>query len=129
MLDDKERKRKGKLLGARIATAITEEKTSDVKVAEACGVSSQAVWQWRASGKVDKFYLPILAHTLRRDISWFFVDEDDPIAPREVNEDPGKYSIVEQVIKDVWQMIHSGELKEQDFAALIEFARKFKRKT
>jgi hypothetical protein len=126
MLDDEERQRKGALLGARIGLAIAEEKTNDVRIAEACNVSAQAVGQWRTSGKVDKFYLPILAHALRRDIAWFFVDEHDPIAPREVHDTQGKYSVLEIALQELRAMVSSGQLAERDVAALVNFASNFK---
>lgn len=128
MLDDKERRRKGILLGARLSSAMKDEKVSDVRIAAACGVSAQAVGQWRANGKVDKFYLPILARELNRDISWFFVDAKDPYAPREVGEEKSRYTVLGRALEDLRTMIDTGDLTERDVAALVNFASNFKAK-
>lgn len=129
MLDEAEKRRRARLLGKRIAHALKAEGITNMRLAEVCGVTPQAVTQWLAEGKIDKFYLPILARELQRDLAWFFVDERDPATIQGVAEEQPPYTHrkMAAALQRLRQMVESGALTDDDVVALVDFATRFKR--
>ncbi len=46
-------------------------------MAEACGVTKQAVLGWKKTGRIDKKHLPALAHLTKFPLTWWLELEED----------------------------------------------------
>ena len=57
--------------------AVLEGGLSQSAIAQACGVSKQAVQGWKNTGRVDKKHLPALAQASGRPLSWWLDYSED----------------------------------------------------
>ena len=62
-------------LAERLSKAMKAANIDNRAMAEACGVTSQAVSQWKSSGRVHKKHLPVLANLLGKPVQWLLGDE------------------------------------------------------
>lgn len=87
-------------LAKKLATALHEARLSQVMVANACGVTKQAVQGWLRTGRIDKKHLPKLSEISGKPLSWWLDANNSEIdrasiAKDEINEELAPYRVSE----------------------------------
>lgn len=65
-------------LARRISQAIDESRLTAAQIAEACGVTPQAVNGWKKTGRIGKGHLPKLAELTGKSLKWLIDGADEP---------------------------------------------------
>jgi hypothetical protein len=76
-----------KAVGARLRIAMKETAVSNTTLAEAAGVSVQAVTGWLKTGKIARERIPVVAATVRRSVDWLLTGR----GPAQVHEQRSAY--------------------------------------
>lgn len=65
-------------LAAKLEEVLSDPRVKQADIAEACGVSKQAVQGWKKTGRIDKKHLPKLAQVSGKPLEWWLsIDGSD----------------------------------------------------
>ena len=73
-------------MAQKLAEAIAGAKLRQSDVAQACGVTKQAVQGWLKTGRIDKKHLATLAQLTNHPLTWWFDTSDPTHAPNGVEQ-------------------------------------------
>ncbi len=100
-------------MAAKLDEAIKASGVKSIDIAEACGVSKQAVQGWKKTGRIDKKHLPKLAKVTRLPLEWW-LGEASTDSPDEI---PGYAKTSLARLTDIGR-----QLTEKDWALLVATA-------
>jgi len=70
-------------LGAKLTEKLSNTGLTDRELAEHFGVTKQAIYSWRKTGRIAKSRLPGLAALTGTTIAWWVGDDEEPMDPLE----------------------------------------------
>lgn len=118
VLDDDQKQRDEaaqKLLAKSFAMALEASGVSPRAIADRCGVSEQAVSNWKRTGKIRSHFLPVISDMTGRSIRWLLTGEEDkstaPPAP------PPKFKDRRLVSESDWALLE--EIKDAQSSPLL----------
>lgn len=80
-------------MAAKLAEAISHPKIPQTTIAEACGVTKQAVQGWLKNGRIDKGHFAALARVTGRPLEWWFDAETGRSSPTKLRSFVAKQSL------------------------------------
>lgn len=100
-------------MAAKLDEAMRTSGVKSVDIADACGVSKQAVQGWKKTGRIDKKHLPKLAKVTQLPLEWWLGAPSS--GPH--NEIPGHITAALARLTNL-----GGQLSEKDWALLVAIA-------
>lgn len=123
-------------MAAKLAEAIKDPPIEQTVIAEACGVTKQAVSGWLKTGRFDKKHLPTLARVTGRPLTWWLDGGGNAAATTEeaailaalqdwrMHASPRSQTVINQLTA----LAQRGALREEDWNLIESLASRLRQR-
>lgn len=102
----------GKELARRLKSAIKDAGLTQAMIAEACGVTPQAVHEWLKTGRIAKWHLSTVANLVHKDLDYFLSDAKSTLTKMSVSnidaEEVRIFLAADHAWRELWLEIVKG---------------------
>ena len=127
-------------LAAKLELVLADTNVKQSDIADACGVSKQAVQGWKKTGRIDKKHLPKLAQVTGKPLEWWLsIEQETPLVspdPEPTAEDLLNQAFSDwrlqasprslQTINKLAVLAQKNALRDEDWTLIDQLASRFK---
>lgn len=114
------------VVAQRLNEAFSASQLRQSDIAEACGVSRQAVKGWLNTGRIDKRHLSAVAALFQRDVEWFTsISGGDTSKPEEATSTGTPSPMARKVVEQLAFAAKENSISDQDWTLLGQIAERF----
>ncbi|MFD2754267.1 helix-turn-helix domain-containing protein [Comamonas terrae] len=128
-------------LAAKLESVLSDPRIKQSDIADACGVSKQAVQGWKKTGRIDKKHLPKLAQVTGKPLEWWLSIDGPQELLEAQTQKPSEEALVDafsdwrlqasprslETINKLALLAKKNALRDEDWTLIDQLASRFKK--